>query len=86
MQNPLYFHGNQAVTMATGTVTMATTAWIVTMGETKMAESKMADPKNLILGVASGVRGALPEYAKSFQKFRSVPEIFEFFENFFYYR
>ena len=53
MQNPLYFHGNQAVTMATGTGTMVTSAWMVTMGEpkmaeSKMAESKMADPKNLI--------------------------------------
>ena len=59
---------------------------MVTMGETKMAESKMADPKNLILGVACGVRGALRESAKSFQKFGSVPEIFEFFEKVFYYR
>ena len=43
MQNPLYFHGNQAVTMATRTVTMVTSAWMVTMGERKMAESKMAE-------------------------------------------
>ena len=45
MQNPLYFHGNQAVTMAIGTVTMVTSAWMVTMGEPKMAESKMAESK-----------------------------------------
>ena len=45
MQNPLYLNGNQAVTMATGNVTMVISGWMVTMGELKMAESKMAESK-----------------------------------------
>ena len=53
------------------------------MGEANMAAPP---PRWGMVGVPSRDRGALPEYVKSFQKFRSVPEIFEFFEKFFYYR
>ena len=67
------------VTMTTGAVTMATTAWMVTIGEVNM-------PPPLCGGVASTDRGALPEYAKFLQKFQRVPETFKYFKNFFYCR